>query len=71
MIWLMQWFPNFSSARTTQTILVLRVAQNIDLHRDSPTTCANLVDHQWSAEQTLGNTVIQNAWSQDDHGISL
>ncbi len=29
---LSQWFPNFSGARTTQNIFVLREAQNFDLH---------------------------------------
>jgi hypothetical protein len=29
---LRQWFPNFSGARTTKNILVLREAQNIDLY---------------------------------------
>ena len=28
-----QWFPNFPGARTTQIILVLHEAQNIDLSR--------------------------------------
>jgi hypothetical protein len=40
-----QWFPNFSDARTTKNILVLREAQNIDLYLDSRTTRANLADH--------------------------
>ena len=40
-----QWFPNFSGARTTENILVLREAQNIDLYRDSLTTLANITDH--------------------------
>ena len=35
---LMQWFPNFSVARTTKNILVVLVAQNIDLYRDWRTT---------------------------------
>jgi hypothetical protein len=55
-----QWFPNFSGARTTKNILVLREAQNIDLYWDSRTTWASMADHLWSAEQTLGNTVLDN-----------
>ncbi len=55
-IFLDQWFPNFFGSRTTQKNLVVREGQNIDLYRDSRTTTANLVDHQWSAEQTLGIT---------------
>ena len=51
-----QWFPNFSGARTPSIILVLRKAQNIDLYRDLRTIRANLANHQWSAEQTLGTT---------------
>jgi hypothetical protein len=46
--------------------MVVREGQNIELHRDSRTTLANLADHQWSAEQTLGSTglvaiVLDNA----------
>ena len=40
-----QWFPNFSATQTTENILVVREAQNIDLDRDLPTTLANLADH--------------------------
>ncbi len=40
-----QWFPNFSGARTTKNILVLREAQNIDLYWDSQTTWASMADH--------------------------
>jgi len=40
-----QWFPNFSDAQTNWNNLVVREAQNIDLHRDSHTTSANLADH--------------------------
>ncbi len=53
-----QWFPIFSGARNTLNILVLREAQNIDLYRDWRTTRDNLADHLWSAEQTLGITVL-------------
>ncbi len=53
-----QWFPNFSDARTTKNILVIREAQNIDLYGDWRTTWASLADHQWSAMQTLGITVL-------------
>jgi len=42
---LVQWFPNFSGARTTWNNLVAREAENIDLYRDSRTTSANLKDH--------------------------
>jgi len=52
-----QWFPNFFGSRTTQKNLIVREGQNIDLYMDSRTTSANLADHQWSAEQTLGITV--------------
>ena len=55
---LVQWFPNFSGLRTTQKNLVIREAQNIQLYRDWRTTSANLADHQWSAEQTLGITAL-------------
>ncbi len=40
--------------------LVVREGQNIDLYRDSRTTSANLADHQWSAEQTLGITGLEH-----------
>jgi hypothetical protein len=40
-------------------ILVLREA----VYRDSRTTWANLADHLWSAEQTLGNTALDQ-WFQ-------
>jgi hypothetical protein len=46
---LIQWFPNFSGARTTLIILVLRESQNIDLYWDWRTTWANLANHWWSA----------------------
>ncbi len=39
--------------------------QNIDLYRDSWTTSANLVDHLWSAEHTLGITGLNG--SVDDN----
>ncbi len=48
-----QCFPNFSCARTTSNLCVVREAQNIDLYRDLRTTSANIADHLWSAEQTL------------------
>ncbi len=53
---LTQWFPNFFGSQTTLKNLVVREGQTIDLYRDSRTTSANLVDHQWSAEQILGIT---------------
>jgi len=55
-MWLVQWFPNFSGSRTTWNNLVVRQAGNIDLYRDLQTTSANLADHLWSSEQTLGMT---------------
>ena len=57
---LKQWFPNFSGARTTSNFLVHRQALNIDLYGDSRTTWANLADHQWSEEQTLGITALKS-----------
>jgi len=57
--WLQQWFPNFFGSQTTYKDLVVREGQNIDLYGDSRTTSANLADHQWSAEQTLGITGLQ------------
>jgi hypothetical protein len=57
---LRQWFPNFFGSRTTWKNLVVREGQNIDLYRDSRTTSANLGDHHWSAEQTLGITVLRS-----------
>ncbi len=56
-----QWFPNFFGLRTTKKNSVVREGQNIDLCRDSRTTSANLTDHQWSAEQTLGITEVECA----------
>ncbi len=53
-----QWFPNFAGARTTLSFSVLRKGQNTDLYMDWRTTWAKLEDHQWSEEQTLGNTVV-------------
>ncbi len=58
---LSQWFPNFSDTRTTLKNLVVREAQNIDLYWELRTTLANLADHQWSAEQTLGITGLSNS----------
>ncbi len=55
-----QWFPNFSDTRTTLKNLVVREAQNIDLYWELRTTLANLADHQWSAEQTLGITGVDH-----------
>ncbi len=46
------WF----AARPNQKYLVVREGQNIDLYKDSWTTSANLANHKWSAEQTLGIT---------------
>ena len=51
-----QWFPNFYSARSTSKILVIYEAQKIHLYCISRTTWANLEDHKWSVEQTLGIT---------------
>ncbi len=42
---LLQWFPIFSSERTTRNIFVLRKAHNIDLYRDWQTTWGILADH--------------------------
>jgi len=55
---LVQWFPNFFGSRTTWKNLVVREGQNVELYRDSRTTSANLADHLWSAEQTLGITAL-------------
>jgi len=69
---LTQWFPNFFGSRTTYKILVVREGQNIDLYRDSRTTSANLADHQWSAEQTLGITALtQGSQTQSDSRAEL
>ncbi len=38
---------------------MVREVQNIDLYRVLRTTLANLADHQWSAEQTLGITALE------------
>jgi len=40
---------------------VLREGQNIDFCRDSRTTSVTLADHQWSAEQTLGITAVEES----------
>jgi hypothetical protein len=38
---------------------VVREGQKIDLYWDLRTTSGNLADHHWSAEQTLGTTVLR------------
>jgi len=38
---------------------VVRNAENIDFNRDLRTTSANLADHYWSAEQTLGISALE------------
>ncbi len=38
---------------------MVRGAQNIELYNDLRTTSANLADHLWSAEQTLGITGVR------------
>ncbi len=58
-----QWFPNFFGSRTICKNLVVREEQNIDLYWDLRTTSANLVDYQWSEEQTLGTTALDNTSS--------
>ncbi len=42
---------------------MVREGQNIELHRDSRTTSANLSDHRWSAEQTLGITALRSRFT--------
>ncbi len=49
---LCQWFADHLKKS------VVREGQNIDLYKDSRTTSANLTDHHWSVEQTLGITVL-------------
>ena len=55
---LIQWFPNFFSARSTSKISLVREAQKINLYYSLGTTWVNLADHYWSAEQTLGITAL-------------
>ncbi len=45
------------------SILVLRESPKFELYRDWQTTWANLADHQWSAEQTLGITDLPHCFS--------
>jgi len=54
-------FSDFSGTRTTLNNLMIRNAQSTDLNRGSWTPLANLVDHQWTAKQTLGIIALSNS----------